>query len=240
MISLSSVTVLKGGRAALSRCDLNVPRGAFVSLLGPSGAGKTTLLRTLAGLETPASGTLSINGRDLAGIPPHRRGVALVFQDLALWPHLTVEGNLLLALSGSDLSRSALRTRAAEALARWGLGGMAKRLPTQLSGGERQRLALARAWVLGHPVLLLDEPVSALDRPAREALLGEVLKARREEGLTILYVTHQQDEALRVSDQIAVLMEGRVVQCGSRDDLMDRPASAAVSAFLCGRGGATA
>ncbi len=234
MISLSSVTVLKGPRAALSRCDLIVPKGAFVSLIGPSGAGKTTLLRTISGLENPVSGTVSIDGKDLSGVPPHQRGVAMVFQDLALWPHLSVEGNLLLALSGSGLSRTAKRARTAEALSRWGLNAMPERLPGHLSGGERQRLALARAWVLSRPVLLLDEPASALDRPAREALLNEVLKIRKEEGMTVLYVTHQQDEALRVSDRIAVLMEGRLAQEGTRDDLMDRPASAAVSAFLGG------
>ena len=232
MISLDAVTALKGGRAALSRCSLEVPRGAFVSIIGPSGAGKTTLLRALAGLDPLASGTIRLDARDLAGVAPHRRGISLVFQDLALWPHRTVEGNLLLALSGSDLPRSRRPARAAEALARWGLRGMEARLPGQLSGGERQRLALARSWVLGRPVLLLDEPASALDRPAREALLGEVLKARREEGLTVLYVTHQQDEALRVSDRIAVLMDGRVAQEGTRDDLMDRPASAEVAGFL--------
>ncbi len=236
MISLFSVTVLKGAKAALSRCDLQVQKGAFVSLLGPSGAGKTTLLRTIAGFERPASGTVSIDARDLSGIPPHRRGVSMVFQDLALWPHLSVEGNLLLALSGAGLTRPQRRARAAEALARWGLRGMEARTPDQLSGGERQRLALARAWGMGKPVLLLDEPASALDRPAREALLEEVLKARREENLTVLYVTHQQDEALRVSDRIVVLMDGQVVQSGTRDDLMDRPASAAVSGFLGGGG----
>lgn len=224
MIELRSVTVMKGGRALLSEVTLSVPKGAFCSLIGPSGAGKTTLLRTIAGLESPASGSVAIDGRPMEGIPPHLRGVSLVFQDLALWPHRSVEGNLLLALSG----RSDARVRAAESLSRWGLGGMERRMPETLSGGERQRLALARAWALDRPAMLLDEPASALDRPARAALLSEL----RGSGLTVLYVTHQQDEALRLSDRILVLMGGRVAQSGTRDDLLDRPASREVAEFL--------
>lgn len=224
MIEFRSVTVLKEGRALLSEVGLAVPKGAFCSLLGPSGAGKTTLLRTIAGLETPSSGSVLIDGKEMAGVPPHERGVSLVFQDLALWPHRSVEGNLLLALSG----RPDAPLRAAEALARWGLRGMEKRMPETLSGGERQRLAVARSWALGRPVMLLDEPASALDRPARAALLSEL----RSSGLTVLYVTHQQDEALRLSDRILVLIGGRLAQSGTRSDLLDRPASREVSEFL--------
>ena len=228
MIEFRSVTVLKGGRAALSEVSLSVPKGSFCSLLGPSGSGKTTLLRTLAGLETPSSGSVLLEGRDMAGVPPHQRGLSLVFQDLALWPHRSVEGNLLLALSGS----ADARLRAAESLARWGLRGMEKRMPETLSGGEKQRLALARSWALGRPVLLLDEPASALDRPGRAALLSELRAAQRAEGLTVLYVTHQQDEALALSDRVLVLIGGRLAQAGTRDDLMDRPASPEVAEFL--------
>ena len=233
MISLEGVTVLKAGKAALSGVSLSIPRGAFASVLGPSGAGKTTLLRTIAGLETPSTGRVAIAG-DPLGKPIHLRGVSMVFQDLALWPHLTVEGNLLLALSGTGIRARERRARAAEALARWGLSALPTRRPDSLSGGERQRLALARAWVLRRPVLLLDEPASALDRPARASVLAEVLRARKEEGLTVLYVTHQQDEALRLSDQVLVLMSGRLAQAGTPADLMDRPATAEVAAFLGG------
>ncbi len=234
MIAFESVTVLKGGRAALSGLDLRLPPKAFISLIGPSGAGKTTLLRTLAGLERVQAGRVSLEGKVLGepgrSVAPHERGIAMVFQDLALWPHRTVEGNLLLALGAVPAPER--RVRAAEGIARWDLAAFARRYPDTLSGGERQRVALARAWVLGRPVLLLDEPASALDRPARESLVADLKALQRERGLSLLYVTHQQDEALRVSDLVVVMMGGRVAQVGTRDDLLDRPASAEVSAFL--------
>jgi ABC-type Fe3+/spermidine/putrescine transport system ATPase subunit len=236
MIAFESVTVLKGARAVLSGLDLRLPPKAFISLIGPSWGGNSTLLRTLAGLEGVQGGRVILDGKILGepgrSLPPHERGIAMVFQDLALWPHRTVEGNLLLALA--LLPRAERRVRTAEALTRWGLTGMASRYPDTLSGGQRQRLALARAWALGRPVLLLDEPASALDRPAREALVADLKALQRARGLSVLYVTHQQDEALRVSDLVVVLMDGRVAQVGTRDDLMDRPASAEVSAFLGG------
>lgn len=234
MIDFESVTVVKGGRAVLSGLDLRLPPKAFISLIGPSGAGKTTLLRTLAGLEPVQAGRVVLGGRVLGepgrSVAPHERGIAMVFQDLALWPHRTVEGNLLLALG--TLPASERRALAAEGIARWDLAAFARRYPDTLSGGERQRVALARAWVLGRPVLLLDEPASALDRPAREALVAALRALQRARGLSVIYVTHQQDEALRMSDLVVVLMDGRVAQVGTRDDLMDRPASPEVATFL--------
>ena len=217
---------------AVDHVDLEVPAGSVVAVLGPSGCGKSTLLRTVAGLEVPASGSVSYDGHDLAGTPTHRRGFALMFQDGQLFEHLDVAANIAYPLRLRHRSRADQRARARELLGLVGLEGYADRLPATLSGGERQRVALARALAVEPRLLLLDEPLSALDRGLRERLAGELHDILRAAGATAMLVTHDHDEAFAVADRMAVMREGRIVQAGTLEEVWGRPADGWTAAFL--------
>jgi ABC-type Fe3+/spermidine/putrescine transport system ATPase subunit len=217
---------------AVDDVSLSIQRGEFFSLLGPSGCGKTTLLRLIGGLETPTAGTIAINGADMTEVPAHRRPVNLVFQQYALFPHLSVAENVGFGLRYQGLPRAAQAARVAETLALVRLSGLDRRRPDQLSGGQRQRVALARALALGPQVLLLDEPLSALDRMLREEMQVELKGLQRRVGITFLLVTHDQEEALALSDRVAVMHGGRVEQVGAPAEVYDAPATPFVASFL--------
>ncbi len=220
----------------LSALDLSVPEEVVTVLVGPSGSGKSTVLRLIAGFEAPERGVVSIDGEAVSRdgrilVPPEARGVSLVFQDLALWPHMTVRQTLEFVL-GRDPSPAERRRRIADVLAAVGLERHADARPASLSGGERQRVALARAIVTRPRILLMDEPLSNLDAPLRGALVEEIRRLRQRLGLTILYVTHSQQEAFVLGDHAALIREGRIEQSGAPRELYDRPRSAFVASFL--------
>jgi len=217
---------------ALDDLSLHVSDNEFVTLLGPSGCGKTTLLRTLSGLETLDQGEIRIDGREMAGIPPHRRPVNTVFQSYALFPHLTVDGNVGYSLDVSGVKRTERNRRIADALELVGLSGMGRRKPRQLSGGQQQRVALARA-IIGNPkLLLLDEPLAALDRGLRQTMQIELKNIQNELGISFVFVTHDQEEALTMSDRIVVMNGGRIVQIGTPSEVYDHPHSEFVARFV--------
>lgn len=220
------------GIPAVTGIDLEIPGGQFYSLLGASGCGKTTTLRMIAGFEKPDSGRIELDGRDVAGDPPHKRPVNTVFQTYALFPFMTVWDNVAFGLRYQKASRDETRRRVGEALGLVQMSDFAKRRPTQLSGGQQQRVALARALVLRPRVLLLDEPLGALDAKLRKQLQLELRAVQREVELTFVYVTHDQEEALTMSDQIAVMAEGRVEQVGSPTEIYSAPATTYVAGFL--------
>jgi ABC-type Fe3+/spermidine/putrescine transport system ATPase subunit len=215
---------------AVAEVSLEIPRGAFFSLLGPSGCGKTTILRMIAGFETPTSGEVWLNGQRIDLLPPYQRNVNTVFQSYALFPHLTVQGNIEFGLRQKKVSDDINRVR--EVLKQVRLEAKASRKPSELSGGERQRVALARAIVLQPDVLLLDEPLSALDPQLRKQVRGELRDLQRRVGVTFLFVTHDQEEALSMSDQIAVMNAGALEQVGSPRDIYCRPRTRFVADFL--------
>ncbi|WP_407570966.1 ABC transporter ATP-binding protein [Deinococcus altitudinis] len=216
----------------LDDIDLDIRRGEFFSLLGPSGCGKTTLLRILAGFERPDSGTVLIGGRDMTGVPTHLRNVNTVFQNYALFPHLNVHDNVAFGLKMKGVPAAQQRERVAKALETVRIQEFAKRRPEQLSGGQRQRVALARAIVNEPEVLLLDEPLSALDLKLRKELQVELSNLQETLGITFVFVTHDQEEALVMSDRIAVMNRGRVEQLGRAEELYERPRTAFVATFL--------
>ncbi|WP_158892354.1 MULTISPECIES: putative 2-aminoethylphosphonate ABC transporter ATP-binding protein [unclassified Pseudomonas] len=218
---------------ALDDVSLDVAAGELVCLLGPSGCGKTTLLRCIAGLERQDAGTIAFGGRDVSHLPPQARDYGILFQSYALFPHLDVAANVAYGLRG--WSRTASQARVAELLALVGLSDSARKYPSQLSGGQQQRIALARALAPRPSLLLLDEPLSALDAQVRERLCGELRGLQRQLGITTLMVTHDQDEALLMADRIAVLNQGRIEQYAAPEDLYRRPASPFVAEFI-GRG----
>ncbi len=220
------------GVPAVTGIDLSIPAGQFYSLLGPSGCGKTTTLRMIAGFEKPDSGRIELDGRDVAGDPPHKRPVNTVFQTYALFPFMTVWDNVAFGLKYQKSSKEDTKRRVGEALELARMGDFAKRRPAQLSGGQQQRVALARALVLRPKVLLLDEPLGALDAKLRKQLQLELRAVQREVGITFVYVTHDQSEALTMSDQIAVLAEGRVEQVGPPQEIYSAPATTFVAGFL--------
>ncbi|MCV7301563.1 ABC transporter ATP-binding protein [Mycobacterium barrassiae] len=220
------------GVPAVMGIDLNIPAGKFYSLLGASGCGKTTTLRMIAGFEKPDSGRIELDGRDVAADPPHRRPVNTVFQTYALFPFMTVWDNVAFGLRYQKSSREETKRRVGEALELVRMSDFAKRRPAQLSGGQQQRVALARALVLRPSVLLLDEPLGALDAKLRKQLQLELRAMQREVGITFVYVTHDQEEALTMSDQIAVLAEGRVEQVGPPQEIYSAPATTFVAGFL--------
>jgi putative spermidine/putrescine transport system ATP-binding protein len=212
--------------------DLEIRRGEFFTMLGPSGSGKTTCLRMIAGFERPDEGTVELGGQDVTGIPPNERDVNTVFQDYALFPHMSVGQNVEYGLKVKRRPGDERRRRVAEALALVRLEGFERRRPDQLSGGQRQRVALARALVNRPRVLLLDEPLGALDLKLRQQLQMELKRIQSEVGITFIYVTHDQDEALSMSDRIAVMDRGRVLQVGAPNEVYDEPGSDFVAGFV--------
>ena len=233
LVRFRAVAKSYDGRAqAVAPLDLDVAEGEFLTLLGPSGSGKTTTLMMLAGFEEPSAGEILLDGRVLNRVPPHRRGIGVVFQNYALFPHMTVAQNLAFPLEMRRMPRAERDARIARALAMVRLTGMAQRKPAQLSGGQQQRVALARALIFSPRLVLMDEPLGALDRQLREQLQLEIKALHAELGVTILYVTHDQGEALTMSDRIAVFHQGRIEQIGPPRDLYDRPATAFVAGFL--------
>ncbi|PZR55086.1 spermidine/putrescine ABC transporter ATP-binding protein [Xylanimonas oleitrophica] len=221
-----------GSTRVLRGLDLQVRPGELVSLLGPSGCGKTTALRVLAGLEHATEGAVRIGGQDVSGVATHRRDIGMVFQAYSLFPHLTVVANTMFGLRRRRVPRAEAARRAAEALELVGLGHLAERYPHQLSGGQQQRVALARALVTAPKVLLLDEPLSALDAKVRSGLRDEIRRLQLRLGITTIFVTHDQEEALAVSDRIAVMDSGRIEQLGTPEELYLRPATPTVAAFV--------
>ena len=217
---------------AVDGIDLEVPGGEFFALLGPSGCGKTTTLRLVAGFEQPTEGAILLDGVDMARTPPHKRKVNTVFQSYALFPFLSVADNVAFGLRFQDVPRAEARRRVGEALALVQLQGLEKRRPAQLSGGQQQRVALARALVLNPSVLLLDEPLGALDAKLRKALQVELKALQETVGITFVYVTHDQEEALTMSDRLAVMSGGRIEQVGSPTELYEEPATTYVAGFL--------
>lgn len=217
---------------ALDRIDLSVRAGEFVTLLGPSGSGKTTLLMIMAGFENPTEGQVFAAGKDITNLPPQRRNFGIVFQSYALFPHMTVTANIAYPLATRGIGRPRRDELVQDALALVGLEGLGHRRPSQLSGGQQQRVALARALVYRPQVLLLDEPLGALDRAMRERMQAELKRLHRIVGVTFVYVTHDQDEALRMSDRVVVISEGRIEQIGSPEDVYTRPASRFVAGFV--------
>ena len=220
------------GAPALEGLDLAAREGEFLTLLGPSGCGKTTALRLFSGLETPDAGRVFLDGRDVTRLPPHRREVNQVFQSYALFPHLSVADNIGFGLRMKRLSAAVTRERVASVVALVALDGLMDRRPAQLSGGQRQRVALARALVCEPRVLLLDEPLSALDARLRAQVRGELRALQRRLGRTFVFVTHDQEEALTLSDRVAVMRAGRVEQIGGVEDIYHRPASRFVAGFV--------
>lgn len=218
--------------SALTDLSLGVRRGEFLTLLGPSGSGKTTLLRLVAGFEQPQSGQILIEGEDASERPPYRRNVNTVFQHYALFPHLTVFGNVAFGLEQKKLAKAEIRRRVTSILEMVELPGKEDRTPDQLSGGEQQRVALARALVLEPAVLLLDEPLGALDQKLRRQMQIELKRLRERLGITFIFVTHDQEEALVMSDRIAVINRGRLEQVGTGEEIYERPATRFVAEFM--------
>ena len=221
-----------GGHAAVDNIDLSVSGGEFFSLLGPSGCGKTTTLRLIAGFEEPTAGRILLDGADVSHVPPHKRNVNTVFQSYALFPFLSVFDNVAFGLKYASASKSELRTRVGEALSLVSMSSFASRRPSQLSGGQQQRVALARALVLKPSVLLLDEPLGALDAKLRRSLKVELKALQERVGITFIYVTHDQEEALTMSDRLAVMSAGRIAQIGTPQEVYESPADAYVADFL--------
>jgi spermidine/putrescine transport system ATP-binding protein len=231
-VELRSVTKRFDDLLAVDDLNLEFGGGEFFTLLGPSGCGKTTTLRMIAGFEQPSEGAIRIEGVDVAQLPPHKRPTNTVFQSYALFPHMNVEDNVAFGLKRKRVAREEVGRRVAAELERVGLAAEAKRRPAQLSGGQQQRVALARALVNLPKVLLLDEPLGALDLKLRKGLQIELKRIQREVGITFVYVTHDQEEALTMSDRIAVMNRGRVEQVGDPEDVYERPATTFVAGFI--------
>ena len=234
MIEIASVTRTYGRFNALADASLAIRPGEFFSLLGPSGCGKTTLLRMIGGFDTPTSGTIAIDDQPMLGIPANRRPTNMVFQSYAIFPHLDVEQNVAYGLKRLKLDPGEERRRVGEALAQVSLVGFGKRGASELSGGQRQRVALARALVMRPKVLLLDEPLSALDKKLREQMQVELRGLQKAVGITFVLVTHDQYEALAMSDRIAVMFDGRIAQVAAPKDVYQRPVNRQVADFLGG------
>jgi spermidine/putrescine transport system ATP-binding protein len=231
-VELRGVTKRFDELAAVDNLDLQLAQGEFFTLLGPSGCGKTTTLRMIAGFERPTSGEVRIEGEDVAQLPPHKRPTNTVFQSYALFPHLSVEDNVAFGLKRKKVDKEEIKRRVAAELDRVGLASEGKRRPSMLSGGMQQRVALARALVNLPKVLLLDEPLGALDLKLRKELQVELKRIQRDVGITFVYVTHDQEEALTMSDRIAVMNRGRVEQIAAPEEVYDRPATTFVAGFI--------
>ena len=221
-----------GDDPAVTDMDLSIEEGEFFSILGSSGSGKTTTLRMIAGFEQPTTGTVLLDGIDATGVPPFRRDVNTVFQNYALFPHMKVEANVAYPLKMAGTPKREIKPRVAEALERVSMTGYEKRLPHQLSGGQRQRVALARALIRRPRLLLLDEPLGALDLKLRESMLLVLKHLQREVGITFIYVTHDQSEALAMSDRLAVMNDGRVEQLATPTEVYERPETSFVAGFI--------
>ncbi|MGD0851829.1 MAG: ABC transporter ATP-binding protein [Acidimicrobiales bacterium] len=231
-ILLRGITKRFGSQEAVSDVDLEVYRGEFFTMLGPSGSGKTTLLRLIAGFEVPDAGTISLRGVDVTGKPPYQRGVNTVFQDYALFPHFDVARNVAYGLRVRRVKRDEIDERVKAALEMVRMTEFAARRPAQLSGGQRQRVALARAIINEPQVLLLDEPLGALDLKLRQEMQVELKRIQRQIGITFIYVTHDQEEALTMSDRLAVFRSGRIEQIGPPSEVYERPATEFVASFV--------
>ena len=231
-VEMTEVVKRYGALAALDKVTLTVAEGEFFGLLGPSGSGKTTLLRAIAGFVVPDSGEIRIDGQRIERVPVHRRGIGMVFQNYALFPHLSVLDNVAFGLAVRAIPGAEIASRVAEALRLVRLSGLEARRPRQLSGGQQQRVALARALVTRPKVLLLDEPLGALDKRLRQEMQVELKQIQRTVGITTVFVTHDQEEALTLSDRIAILSEGRLVQIGPPQEVYERPMSRFAAEFL--------
>ena len=231
-VDLRDVSKRFGAVTAVRPLDLRVESGEFLTLLGPSGCGKTTLLRLIAGLEAVTTGTILVGGVDVTELPPHRRDTSIMFQDYALFPHKTLAGNIGYGLRMRGVPKAERDTAIRDWLVRIGLADMGSRLPHQLSGGQRQRVALARSLIINPGVLLLDEPLGALDANLRKQLQGELKRLHREVGLTFIYVTHDQEEAITMSDRIAVMHDGAIEQLDPPRTIYDRPETEFVARFI--------
>ena len=231
-LHLEAVRKSYGSVPAVAGVDLTVKEGEFFTLLGPSGSGKTTLLRLIAGFERPDSGRIELAGRDVTGVPPYARETNTVFQDYALFPHMSVADNIGYGLKVKGIARPERQERVQKALKMVRLEGLDRRRPNQLSGGQRQRVALARAVVNEPEVLLLDEPLGALDLKLRQEMQLELKRIQKEVGITFVYVTHDQEEALTMSDRIAVMARGRIEQIASPAEVYERPATEFVAGFI--------
>jgi putative spermidine/putrescine transport system ATP-binding protein len=231
-LSIENLSVSYDGNRVLDRVSLDVERGEMIALLGSSGCGKTTLLRSIAGFVMPDEGTISVAGNDITHLPPEKRATAMMFQSYALWPHMTVAGNIGYGLRMRGWKRDAIERRVGEMLKLLQLEGFEARPVTQLSGGQRQRVAMGRALAVDPHLLLLDEPMSNLDYKVRLELRHELRALQRRIGITAVYVTHDREEALMLADRIAVIDAGRVVQFGPPEDVFHRPGSAFVAGFM--------
>ena len=232
IISIRGLTRSFGDVHAVTGIDLDIYEGEFITLLGPSGSGKTTVLRMIAGFEKPDAGSISLSGKDVSQLPPYERDVNTVFQDYALFPHMNVLSNIEYGLRVKGVAKAERLERASEALHQVRLEGYGERKPSQLSGGQRQRVALARALVNRPSVLLLDEPLGALDLKLREQMQIELKALQRAVGITFIFVTHDQEEALTMSDRIAVFNQGKIEQLGTPREIYDSPRSSFVSEFV--------
>lgn len=232
VVTLNGVTKQFGDVVAVNDTDLEIERGELITLLGPSGCGKTTTLRMIAGFETPSEGRIEINGENVVDVPPYERDIGMVFQYFALFPHMTVADNIAFGLKMSGIDESTINDRIDEALEMVSLPEVADRYPENLSGGQQQRIALARSLVVEPDVLLLDEPLSSLDKKLREEMRLEIMRLHRELDVTMIYVTHNQSEALSISDRMAVMNDGEIRQVGSPSEVYQEPADEFVADFI--------
>ncbi|HRD63053.1 MAG TPA: ABC transporter ATP-binding protein, partial [Nocardioides sp.] len=231
-VSLRGLTKVFGGTTVVDDLSLDLTSGEFFSLLGPSGCGKTTTLRMIAGFSDPTAGTILVDGEDVTSTPPHKRDVNTVFQSYALFEHLDVRGNVGFGLRRKGLDKRTIDQRVSEMLELVELGDRGKERPSRLSGGQRQRVALARALINQPKVLLLDEPLAALDLKLRHQMQAELKQIQREVGITFLFVTHDQDEALSMSDRVAIMNQGVIEQCGTPEDVYEHPTSVFAAGFI--------
>jgi spermidine/putrescine ABC transporter ATP-binding subunit len=231
-VELKNITLSYGSFVAVQGVSLSIENGTFLTLLGPSGCGKTTILRSVAGLVNPSEGDISINGRRVNDIPIHKRNIGLVFQNYALFPHKTIFDNIAFGLKYRNVPKPAIAEKVGRALEIVRLPGVDKKLPSELSGGQQQRIALARAIVIEPDVLLLDEPLSALDANLREEMRIELKQIQRQTGITTIFVTHDQGEALAMSDRVVVMNKGKIEQTGTPFEVYEHPQTTFVAGFL--------